>query len=140
VTIMRAIPLARDAVLARLSAPPSARLPEPEFDIQTGQVVELPESESEDEAPVIGELISVFVSPDVALDLSEKELAEREDHGQRLDGVLRFGHELVIVIESKIVGKAPRGQAERLNLDGAEVDKTRVVQLGSSAAKAGGCT
>lgn len=130
VIIMRAVPLARDAVLARLKAPPSARLPEPEFDIQTGTVVALPELETEDEDLAIDELISVFLSPDVALDLSEKELAEREDHGQRLDGVLRFGHELVIVIESKIVGKAPRDQAEQLNLDGVEVDKNRVVPLG----------
>jgi len=125
VIVMRAIPLARDAVLARLKAPPSARLPEPEFDIQTGRVVELPASESEDEAPEIGELISVLLSPDVALDLSEIELAEREDREQRLDGVLRFGHELVIVIESKIVGKAPRDQAEHVNLHGVEAARRR---------------
>ena len=46
-------------------------------------------------------LISVFLSPDVGLDLSAAEIEER-DREQRLDGVLRFGDEIV-VIESKIV-------------------------------------
>ena len=37
--VMRAVPLARDALLARLRAPTSARLPEPELDMQTNYVM-----------------------------------------------------------------------------------------------------
>jgi hypothetical protein len=42
--VMRTTPLARDAPLARIGAPPSARLPEPELDIQARDVVKLPAS------------------------------------------------------------------------------------------------
>ena len=40
--VMRAIPLARYALLARIGALPSARLPEPELDMQTRHVLESP--------------------------------------------------------------------------------------------------
>lgn len=128
--VMRAIPLARDALLARLDAPPSARLPAPEFDIQTGLVIELPEFEDDNEAPVIQHLISVFLSPDEGLDLTDSVVAEREDREQRLDGVLRFGRELVVIVESKIIGEAPTDQAERVKLRGVEVVSKRVASLG----------
>lgn len=49
----------------------------------------------------------------------------------RLDGVVRFGDELVVVIESKIVGKAPSQQASELRLRGVEVTHSRVAPLGS---------
>jgi hypothetical protein len=55
--------------------------------------------------------------------------ADRERHGeQRVDGVLRFGGELVVVIESKTVGHAPSDQSRELTLPpGAEVGHARVV-------------
>jgi len=40
--VMRAVPLARDGLLARVGAPPSARLPEVELDMQTPYVVPPP--------------------------------------------------------------------------------------------------
>ena len=40
--VMRAIPLARDALLVRIGARPSARLPEPELDMQTRHVLDSP--------------------------------------------------------------------------------------------------
>jgi hypothetical protein len=126
--VVRAVPLARDALLARVGAPPLARLPEPEVDMQTRYVREPPAAENGSDVGVT-ELISVFLSPDEGLDLSPVEIEERADE-QRLDGVLRFEDELVVVIESKIVGEAPSDQAKLLRLRGVEVEDSRVVALG----------
>jgi hypothetical protein len=57
-------------------------------------------------------------------------MTEREDRDQRLDGVLRFGEALVVVIESKVVGQAPIKQAEHVNLHGVEVEQKHVVPPG----------
>jgi hypothetical protein len=126
--VVRAVPLARDALLARLGLPPSARLPEPAVDIQTGHVVQPPGGEVE-ETSSLRQLVSVFLSPDEDLDLSDVSLQERE-RGQRLDGVLRFADEIVVVIESKIFSDAQREQAQELSLEGITVDESRVVALG----------
>jgi hypothetical protein len=125
--VLRAVPLARDAFLALLDCERSGELPEPEFGMQTGTVVTLPDEV--DEANPLAELVSVFLSPDVELDLSDVTLSEREAE-QRLDGVLRFGDQLVVVIESKVVGQAPSNQASELRLRGAAVERRRVVPLG----------
>jgi hypothetical protein len=126
--VMRAIPLARDALLARLGPFSSARLPEPELDMQARDVLHVPML-SESEGLSLHQLISVFVSPDEGLDLSEAEIEERTRE-QRLDGVLRFGDELVVVIESKVRGEAPSDQAKLLRLRGVEIRQSKVTALG----------
>ena len=126
--VMRAVPLARDALLARLGAPTSAQLPEPELDIQTSLVMAAP-LVAEPDGLVLQRLISVFLSPDEGLHLPEEKIAERARE-QRLDGVLRFGDQLAIVIECKVVPHAPTGQAEELRLRGVTVLKEDVVPLG----------
>lgn len=126
--VMRAIPLARDALLARIGARPSARLPEPELDMQTRYVLEPPVL-GEPEGLALHQLISVFLSPDEGLHLPMPPIEERV-HEQRLDGVLRFGDELAVVIESKIVGQAPRDQAAQLRLRGVKVQKKKPIELG----------
>lgn len=126
--VMRAVPLARDALLARLGAPTSARLPEPELDMQTNYVM-APTLVAEPDGTMLHELISVFLSPDEGLNLSQAQIAERA-RGQRLDGVLRFGGRLVVVIECKTVPHAPTGQAEELRRRGVEVEHSQVVALG----------
>lgn len=127
--VMRAVPLARDALLARIGALPSARLPELGLDMQTSHVLELP-ALGEAEPPLLHRLISVFLSPDEGRDLSGAEIQERVRE-QRLDGVLRFGDELVVVIESKIVGEAPSDQARLLRLRGVQVrEPPEVIGLG----------
>jgi hypothetical protein len=124
--ILRAVPLARDAFLAHVGCRPSGELPEPDFDMQTGHVVALPDDV--DEATSLVELVSVFLSPDVERDLSRLALSER-DAEQRLDGVVRFGDQLVVVIESKIVDRASSHQASELRLRGASVEHSRVLSL-----------
>jgi hypothetical protein len=126
--VMRAVPLARDALLARIGAHPSARLPEPELDIQARHVLRPPALGEADELS-LHQLISVFLSPDEGLDLSAAEIAERVRE-QRLDGVLRFGDELAVVIESKVIGEAPSDQARLLRLRGVEVKASNVIALG----------
>jgi hypothetical protein len=127
--VMRAVPLARDALLARIGAPPSARLPEVELDMQTPYVAVPPPRGADAEPFALQELVSVFLSPDVGLDLSSGEIQER-DGEQRLDGVLRFGGELAVAIESKVVGLAATGQAGQLRMRGVEVNRSRIVSLG----------
>ncbi len=127
--VMRAIPLARDALLARIGAHPSARLPEPALDMQTRHVQESP-ALGEADGLSLHQLISVFLSPDEGIDLSAAQIKERASE-QRLDGVLRFGDELVVVIESKIVAGAPTDQATLLRLRGVEVQEPpKVAHLG----------
>jgi hypothetical protein len=126
--VMRAIPLARDALLARIGARPSARLPEPELDMQTRYVRE-PPTLGEADGLALRRLISVFLSPDEGLDLSVAQIKERARE-QRLDGVLRFGDELVVVIESKVVGGTHTDQATLLRLRDVEVQESTVVPLG----------
>jgi hypothetical protein len=126
--VVRATPLARDALLARVGANPSGRLPELEVDMQTRDIRERPSVAGEESASV-RQLISVFLSPDEGLDLAGADIAERAWE-QRLDGVLRFGDELVVVIESKIVGEASSDQATLLLFRDVEVEKRTVVALG----------
>jgi hypothetical protein len=126
--VMRAVPLARDALLDRIGAHPSARLPEPELDIQARHVLRPPALGGADGLSLL-QLISVFLSPDEGLDLSAAQIAERVRE-QRLDGVLRFGDELAVVIESKVVGEAPTDQATLLRLRGVEVKVSNVIALG----------
>lgn len=127
--VMRAVPLARDALLSRIGAPPSARLPEVELDMQTPHVVVPPPGGADVEPFVLQELVSVFLSPDVGLDLSSGKIHER-DREQRLDGVLRFGSDLAVAIESKVIGLAATRQAEQLRMRGVEVKRSRIVSLG----------
>jgi len=128
--MMRALPLARDAFLARVGALPSARLPEPELDMQTRHVMKSPALMlSGAEGPSLHQLISVFLSPDEGLDLSTAKIQERVRE-QRLDGVLRFGDGLVVVIESKTVGHASSDQAKQVRLREVKVQEQKVIPLG----------
>ncbi len=91
-------------------------------------MLKLPAS-STAEGLTLRRLISVFLSPDVALDLSGTVIAERIGE-QRLDGVLRFGDELVVVIESKISGDEPSSQASQLRRRGVTILQESVIALG----------
>ena len=127
--VMRAVPLARDAFLYRLGLEPSAVLPGVEVDIQTRSVVE--DSDGGSGASLsVRRLVSVFLSPDDHQPKSQRNVEHRA-RGQRLDGVLRFGDELVVVIESKTRGKQKDHQAYKLDLSGIDVDeRLPVVHVG----------
>jgi hypothetical protein len=127
--VMRAVPLARDAFLHRLGLEPSAVLPGVQVDMQTRAVLE--DSGVQAEASLsVRRLVSAFLSPDDRKP-REQRAVEHRARGQRLDGVLRFGDELVVVIESKTRGKQKDDQAYGLDLSGIDVDeKLPVVHVG----------
>ena len=127
--VMRAVPLARDALLARIGAHPSARLPEPELDMQTSHVHRPPVLPLNGRAPCLHRLMSVFLSPDEGLDLSTAKIQERVRE-QRLDGVLRFGDELVVVIESKASARRPVTRPKSCGSHGVKVEQSKVMALG----------
>src|SRR5215468_6669549 len=67
--VMRTTPLAREALLSRVGAPPSARLPEAELDIQARDVLRVPAPGTTD-GQTLRRLISVFLSPETGRDVS----------------------------------------------------------------------
>src|SRR4051794_34264730 len=96
--VMRLVPAAREAFLNMISAPGLAQLGSTgEVDMQTSDVVGRGDYGGE-----ISELVSVFLVPDEERGDAEVPV-EGSPRGQRLDGVLRFGQDLIVVIESKVV-------------------------------------
>jgi hypothetical protein len=111
--VVRYVPLARDALLNLAGGPGLTELTEPgEVNIQTRDALA---SETQGE---LERIISVFLTPDVTDPDAEPMALQSSDRGQRLDGVLRFGQELVLIVESKIWEGASSWQAEEINLGG----------------------
>lgn len=114
--LMRLVPAALDAFLAQAACPPASQLPEIEFDMQTALV--------QREPGPLRELVSVFLTPDAGAGAADDDVADAV-RGQRLDGVLRFDPELVVVIESKVREGASDWQSRHLHLAGATPDSRR---------------
>lgn len=112
--VLRTSPWAHQAWLS--FAAPGRKLydlPRPSFDTQKWRMFS---SVPEATEPIQG--ISVLQSADV----KEVEGAiQTSDRGQVLDGIVRYGDELLIVIETKLDGPVATGQAQNLNLHGAHV-------------------
>lgn len=85
------------------------------FDTQRQQIVaSIPD-------PEIGEPIQ-GISVILSADIQEVEgPVQPTDRGQILDGIIRYGDELLIVIETKLDGPADTQQAQELNLCGSPV-------------------
>lgn len=114
--LMRLVPLVHNEFLRRaLPAKSLSDLPPADFDTQTSQLHPTLEgaiaSDSlEDEQPTV---VSVFLAPDRS-DLTFK--VTPSDRRAVFDGVIRYGNELILVIESKLhEGIDPR-QAEEIPL------------------------
>jgi len=89
-------------------------LPRPwSFDTQRWQMFEQAPDVSE---PIEG--ISVLQAPDVEAVKGSVQVTERS---QVLDGLVRYGDALLIVIETKLAGRASSYQAQYLNVHGAQV-------------------
>jgi hypothetical protein len=113
--IIRYVPLAREAFLCLSGAPSLTNLATAgDVEIQTRDV--LPRGGSGE----LGQLISVFLTPDEASASEQPVTVSDSDRGQRLDGVLRFEQDLAIVVESKIREGADAWQASTVNLAGVE--------------------
>lgn len=92
----------------------------PSFDTQRWKMIE---EISEASEPIAG--ISVFQAADAkAIDRP----LQVTDRAQVLDGIVRYGDELLIVIETKLDGPVSSRQAEYLNIHGAQVQFDRQVK------------
>src|SRR3954447_3035368 len=118
--VMRLVPAAREAFLRLIDAPGLAQLGSVgEVDMQTQDFVGHGDAGDE-----IKELISVFLAPDESRE-DAGDTVESAPRGQRLDGVLWYGQELVIVIESKVVEGADDWQRRTLDYGHATVAEAR---------------
>jgi len=115
--VIRIVPLARAEFLKLVDPAWSlASLPACHFDTQTKSVHPDLEKRARGgslEPELELEVVSVFLCPDIA----EKSIpVEESRRDPRYDGVLRFGDELVIVIESKLREEVDPTQAEQIVL------------------------
>lgn len=112
--VLKLIPLAHDAFLELIARGPTAGLPPAIFDMQTGTLLPL---RSEDDDLQIKQLISVLLGPhDDAADTIQPDLSS--ERGARYDGVIQYGSELLVVIESKLYANASDRQALKINTAG----------------------
>lgn len=88
-------------------------LPRPTFDTQRAQILSDKDQPKTNE-PIKG--ISVFCSADTTNDAPTAVV--ESDRGQVLDGIIRYGDDLVIVLESKLHELADYSQARNINLYG----------------------
>lgn len=112
--VMNLIPLAHEAFLRLAGCPPLSTLPQPRFDMQTGNLIPL-SAESED-INEITELVSVFLAPHDNLAVAEPNLAS--ERKARYDGIIQYGPQLLVIIESKLYANADDLQSREINTGG----------------------
>jgi len=123
--VLKLVPLAHEAFLDLCECKPLSVLPSPEFDMQTEKLVLLGVEAAEAE---ISELVSVFLAPHehaaqtADLDLSSERRA-------RYDGVIQYGWELLVVIESKLYANSSEEQALKINTGGLAHQSKRYVHV-----------
>ena len=114
---MRLCPLAHQEFLRRVDPAFSvADLPSPSFDTQTRRLHPRLEDQiagGDLEEGVAPEVVSVFLAPSIQ-DLEVQ--TEKSDRDAVYDGVLTYGDELIIAIESKLREGIDPGQAQQINL------------------------
>lgn len=111
--VLRYCPIAQQAWLSLVDHNlPLHSLPRPTFDTQRGKILR-----SEDQSPTTDELIkgiSVLCAAEAPSEAPDVIL--ESDRGQVLDGIIRYGDEMVVVLESKLDGPADDRQARNINL------------------------
>ena len=116
--VLRYSPIAHQAWLSLIdrSLPPLHSLDRPTFDTQRGTILR------SDGQPTTNESmrgISVLCSANNPSEASGAML--ESDRGQVLDGIIRYGDEIVVVLESKLDGPGDDRQARNINLYGQPV-------------------
>lgn len=123
--VLRLVPAAREALLRLIDGPGLSVLSAPgEVDMQTAEVLAANADDVE-----ISELVSVFLVPDERAAEDAPVEVVNAPRGQRLDGVIRFGSDLVVVLEAKVVLGASDWQARNVDYGRAEFERTRQVRL-----------
>jgi hypothetical protein len=115
--VLRYCPIAHQAWLSLVSPRLTLHsLPRATFDTQRAQI--LRESQPKTNEPIKG--ISVLCAADASNEVQSAVL--ESDRGQVLDGVIRYGDDTAIVLESKIkLGPVDSSQAVNINLGGQPV-------------------
>jgi hypothetical protein len=115
--VLRYCPIAHQAWLSLFERNRALySLPRPIFDTQRGKILRSEGRPATDE-PIEG--ISVFCSADAP---SEAPPVLESDRLQILDGIIRYGDDIVVVLESKLDGPADDWQATYINLHGQPID------------------
>jgi hypothetical protein len=112
--VLRCCPMAQQAWASLVDRDLTLHsLPRPTFDTQRVKILRAEDQPATDE-PIKG--ISVLCSADTASEAPGAML--ESDRGQVLDGIIRYGDEIVVVLESKLDGPADDRQARNINLHG----------------------
>lgn len=112
--VLKLVPLAHEAFLDLAKCKSLSALPRPRFDMQTEKLVPLG-TEVEDQE--VSELVSVFLGPHEDLtDTVKPDLAS--ERRARYDGIIQYGSDLLVVIESKLYATASHQQALKINTGG----------------------
>jgi hypothetical protein len=115
--VLRCCPIAQQAWLSLVDSNLALHsLPRPTFDTQRGKILRGEDQPTTNE-PIKG--ISVLCLADAPSETPSVILDS--DRGQVLDGIIRYGDELVVVLESKLDGPANERQARNINLHGQPV-------------------
>lgn len=115
--VLRCCPIAQQAWLSLVDHELSLHsLPQATFDTQRGRILR-GDGEPNTDEPIRG--ISVLCSADISDE--DPGIILESDRGQVLDGIIRYGNELVVVLESKLDGPADDHQARNINLHGQPV-------------------
>jgi hypothetical protein len=115
--VLRCCPIAHQAWLSLVDPKLALHsLPAPSYDTQRGTILD-GDGHSPTDEPIKG--ISVLCSADITNEVPSAVL--ESDRGQILDGIIRYGDEIVIVLESKLDGSTDERQAAHINLHGQSV-------------------
>lgn len=123
--VLKLVPLAHAAFLDVAQCRPLSNLPRPLFNMQTEHLVSL-DVDAED--PELAELVSVFLGPHENL-VGEAEPNLASERRARYDGVIQYGSELLVVIESKLYANASEQQALEINAKGLAPKASRWVHV-----------
>jgi hypothetical protein len=112
--VLRCCPIAHQTWLSLVDRDLALRsLPRPTFDTQRGKILRNERQPTTDE-PIKG--ISVLCAADASNGVQGAML--ESDREQVLDGIIRYGNDIVIVLESKLDGPPDDHQARNINLHG----------------------
>jgi len=98
--VMRAVPLAHEAFLDLAAQRSVSQLPPARFDMQTGNLDIGEVDRDETMQPAVDELVSVFLAPDETRPEQVDALDVDSERRARYDGVVCYGSQLLIVVES----------------------------------------
>jgi hypothetical protein len=113
--VIKLVPEAHDALLALIEKRTLTGLPKPEFDLQTETLIP-PGADSGKKS--VKKLVSIFLTPDEGVE--NLDAVKASDRRARYDGVIRYGTELLVVVESKLFSGVKSKQAVEINPKGAK--------------------